>query len=132
MKETTRLMIKLYNIDKLGYDFMGYSLQKGDRYTYHHMIKPARENGKITIENGAILCGLTSHPYFHLVESKDPEIARVITSQMIDMNQKGYLDIHNLKCINDALKYFEREHCNDRGRKGKLLIKNDYLKRKKF
>lgn len=129
MKEVTKIMIKEYNIKKLGYDFMGYCLQKNDIYTFHHLIIPKRAGGKDEIWNGAVLCGNTSHPYLHIIESKDFDIFAYITSEMIDMNIKGHLDIDNLRRINDALKQFEKEHINDRTRKGKILIKEDYKKR---
>ena len=129
MKEITKLMIREFKIKQLGYDFCGYSLQKNDIYTFHHLIIPNRENGKAERSNGAILCGKTSHPYLHLIESKDYELFCYITSEMIDMNIKGYLDIQNLRYIDDCLTYFEREHCSDRGKKGKLLIKPEYTRR---
>lgn len=132
MKEITKLMIKEFNIKKLGYDFMGYSLQKGDIYTFHHLIVPKRFGGAESRENGAVLCGNTSHPYLHLIEYIDEEIFYRITSEMIDQNIKGKLDTENLRKIKGLLEYFEREHCNDRGKKGKLLIKEEYLKRNKF
>jgi hypothetical protein len=132
MKEITNLMIREFNINKLGYDFMGYSLQKGDIYTFHHLIIPARKGGKYERWNGAILCGETSHPYLHLIESKDYDMFTYITSEMIDMNIKGYLDIDNLRRIHDLLRQFEREYAGAKGKKGKALIKRDYRDRIKF
>lgn len=52
-----------------------------------------------------------------------------ITSEMIDENIKGSLDMDNLKRILDILHSFEREHCSDRGKKGNYLIKEEYLYR---
>ena len=118
-----------YKINQLGYDFMGYKLQKGDIYTFHHLIVPNRKGGPYAKWNGAILCGLTSHPYLHTIEAKDYDMFCFLTSEMIDMNIKGYLDINNLKRINDLLNQFEREHENDRSKKGKILIKQEYKKR---
>lgn len=132
MKEVTKLMINEFKIKQLGYDFMGYRLQQGDIYTFHHLIVPNREGGPYARWNGAILCGQTSHPYLHLIEAKDYEIFTYLTSEMIDMNIKGYLDIDNLKNISELLKQFEKEHINDRRSKGKALIKEDYLRRVKF
>lgn len=132
MKEVTKLMIRDYKIKELGYDFMGYHLNKGDIYTFHHLIVPNREGGKIERWNGAILCGQTSHPYLHLVEAKDYDMFCYITSEMIDMNIKGYLDIDNLRNIHDVLSQFEREHSGDRTKKGKVLIKEEYTRRQKF
>lgn len=131
MKQVTQLMIREFKIKQLGYDFMGFKLQKNDIYTFHHLILPAREGGKETRENGAILCGKTSHPYLHLIEAKDYDIFCYITSEMIDMNILGRLDEHNLKNIDELLTQFEKEHYNDKGKKGKRLIKEEYLRREK-
>lgn len=134
MREITKLMIREFNIKKLGYDFMGFRLNIGDIYTYHHLIVPHRHCKEMglgegyTRENGAILF-TTSHEYLHLIESKDLEIFNLITSEMIDENIKGYLDTYNLMKINDLLNCFEREHEYDRGRKGKILIKREYYNR---
>lgn len=134
MREITKLMIREFNIKKLGYDFMGFRLNKGDIATFHHLIVPHRNCKELglgegyTRENGAILF-TTSHEYLHLIESKDEEIFNLITSEMIDENIKGYLDTYNLMKINDLLNYFEREHENDRSKKGKMLIKREYYNR---
>lgn len=132
MKEITKLMINEFKIKQLGYDFMGYSLNKNDIYTAHHLIVPARRGGKLTRQNTAVLCGQSSHPYLHVIENKDEEIFYHITSEMLDMNIKGRLDVENLREIDGLLTYFEREHCSDRTRKGKMLIKEEYLRRGKF
>ena len=132
MKEITKLMIREFKIKEAGLDFMGYKLQKGDIYTAHHLIIPARNGGKLTRQNTSILCGGSSHPYLHLIENKDYDMFCYITSEMIDMNIKGYLDITNLRNIHDLLTQFEREHCSDRTCKGKTLIKDEYLRRVKL
>ena len=132
MRQVTKLMINEFHIDRLGYDFMGYSLQKNDIYTFHHLIVPKREGGPIARWNGAILCHDTSHPYLHTIEAKDYDMFCFLTSEMIDMNVKGYLDLKNLRNIDDLLKQFESEHCGDRTKKGKLLIKEEYTRRIRF
>lgn len=107
-------------------DFMGYSFTKNNA-SYHHLIIPRRLNGPETIENGAVLNGLTSHPYLHIIESKDLEIFNLITSEMIDENIKGRIDVENIKRIHDLLIYFEKEHDHDTTKKKKLLIKRQYV-----
>ena len=129
MKQVTKLMINEFKIKQLGYDFMGYRLQKGDIYTFHHLIIPRRNGGKTVRENGAILCGNTSHSYLHLIEAKDYDIYKYITIEMLDMNLKGYLDLKNIININRLLLYFEKEYGEVRGSKGKLLIKETYRER---
>ena len=45
MKEITKSMIKEFKLRELEFDFMGYKLQKGDIYTFHHLIVPNRSGG---------------------------------------------------------------------------------------
>lgn len=138
MKEITKIMVNDFKIMKLGMDFMGYHVNRKQDLSYHHLIVPRRHCKEAGLGdgylywNGAILRQNTSHDYLHLIESKDYDIFLAITSEMIDENIKGYLDISNLKRIHDCLSLFEREHCSDRSKKGKILIKDDYLKRRKF
>ena len=132
VKEVTKLLINDFKIRQLNYDFMGYSLQRGDIYTFHHFLIANRENGPYAYWNGVILCGKTSHPYLHLIESKDEERFYDITSEFLDMKNKGYLDIENLRYIDDILTNFEKEYCGKRSKKGKILIKEEYTKRVKL
>lgn len=138
MREITREMIKEYRLMKLGYDFMGYEIIDKQDLSFHHLIVPRRNckalglgNGYLKW-NGSILNQNTSHDYLHLIEAKDLDMFVAITIEMIDQNIKGYLDIENLKRIRDVLECFEREHLSDRGKNGRLLIKDDYVGRRKF
>lgn len=135
MKEVTKQMIKNFKIMKLGIDFMGYEVKRKESLSFHHLVIPHRDCHLYGLGegylywNGAILNQLTSHDYLHLIEAKDYELFLLITSEMIDENSKGYLDIENIRYIDDCLKAFEREHCSDRNKKGKLLIKEEYTRR---
>ena len=130
MKEITRQMIKIYNIKN--FDFMGYDIKRKESLSFHHLIIPHRESQKrgigdgYHIRNGAILVQTASHDYLHVIERTDYEIFCTLTSEMINMNIKGYLDTKNLRYIKDILLYFEREHDRDRNKKGRLLIKQEY------
>ena len=124
-------MIRMYKLRELGIDFMGYEYHKSDA-SYHHLIIPRRKGGTETIQNGAILMQSTSHNYLHTIEKYDLEIFEFITSEMIDENIKGYIDKENLHYIDDALKYFEHEYCSATTKKGKPLIKENYLHRNHF
>lgn len=126
MKSITNIMINLYNLKKI--DFMGYTFTRNNA-SYHHLIIPRRLGGLETVENGAVLNGKTSHPYLHKIESVDLDVFNYITSEMIDINIKGYLDKANLRHIDDILCLFEREHSGDTTKKGKLLIKEEYTRR---
>jgi hypothetical protein len=128
MKEVTKLMIREFKIYELGYDFLGYKLNKDDILTYHHLIVPKREHGKITRWNGSIIQRIP-HDYLHLIQNLDETLYYYLSSEMIDMNIKGYLDMKNIRNINEILCQFENEHDKDRNKKGKLLIKEEYKHR---
>lgn len=121
-------MIRLYQLKKLGFDFMGYTFNNKGQLSYHHLIVPKKYGGKSTIENGAILRQNTSHDYLHKIEPIDREIFELITNRMIEMNKNGKLDLDNLRIIRDLLLYFEKEHDHDTLSSGKLIIKREYVK----
>lgn len=133
MKPITKEMIKIYNIKKLKYDFMGYKIDKIQSLSFHHLIIPHKDSRAKGIGdgyllwNGALLVQDTSHDYLHIIEAIDREIFLAITQQMIEENQLGKLDIKNLKKIRDLLLYFEKEHSTIKNKKGKLLIKQKYI-----
>ena len=135
MREITKEMIKHYKLMSLGFDFMGYPIKKKSMLSFHHLIIPHKHCKELGLGegylwwNGAILNQSTSHDYLHLIQSKDDDMFSAITSEMIDENLKGYLDMGNLKYILDVLHCFEREHCSDRSKKGYYLIKDEYLYR---
>ena len=127
MKSITNLIIREYKINEI--DFMGYELK---RPSYHHLIIPRRLGGLESVENGAVLDGKTSHPYLHIIEGRDYGMFLDITSEIVDEKIKGYLDIKNLRRIGDILRCFEKEHSSDMTCKGRCLIKEEFIKDRRF
>lgn len=131
MREITKEMIKTFEIDKLGYDFMGYTFKRKDELSFHHLIVPHRECKRAGLGegylfwNGAILS--ISHEYLHVVERIRPDYFYAITSELIDENVMRKIEIENLKRIRDILLLFEREHCSDTNKKGHYIIKPSYV-----
>jgi hypothetical protein len=130
-------MIRDFKIKQLGYDFMGYEPQVGDMIHFHHLLVPRRMCKEYGLGEGyvrwnGVLLFSTPHAYLHLIEAKDLDIYLAITSEMLDMNFKGYLDTKNLRYIDDCLCEFEKEHINDKNKHGKHLIKSEYLQRNIF
>ena len=126
MKPVTKLMITEYAMKNV--DWMGYTLMRGDMFTYHHIEK--RENGgKITIENGAILCGKTAHPYLHIIEHIDPDMYQYINGILVSINRIRHIDVHLLEEIDRTLRIFEIENQGRKNAKGKSLIKDIYTER---
>ena len=135
MREITKIMYKKYALNKLKYDFMGYEFQRPEQLSFHHLIIPhrlckAKGLGEGYLEwNGAILRQNTSHDYLHIIERYDYDMFSAISSEMIDENIKGHLDMVNIRAIDDVLRCFEREYCGARSKKGHLLIKPEYTRR---
>ena len=107
---------------------MGYSLQKGDIYTFHHLLIPRRQGGPYAYWNGAVLC-TTPHQYLHVIENIDYDYFAYITSEMQDMKAKGYLDEKNLREINNILCEFEWKYKNYQTKRGKKMLRPEYLHR---
>lgn len=129
MKEVLRQMLRIYKpFSQM--DWLNYKLKKDD-VTFHHITK-REDNGKKTIENGAILMP-NSHSYLHLIECLDintyillNEIFKEVNGQMCEptMEQRQIID--------KILEEFENNHRWDKGNKGKLLVKRKYLDRCRF
>lgn len=134
MKQVTNLMINDFKIMQQGVDFMGFHVEHKQSLSFHHLIIARRNCARKNIPNdgyvywnGSILVQDTSHNFLHAIERVDDEIFYLITSEMIDQNLKGHLDKENLLKIKELLEYFEREHCADKTKKGKPLIKPEYI-----
>lgn len=124
MKNITREMIKIYNLDKLC--FMGYTLDR--TASYHHIIK-REHGGKETIENGAVL-NKNAHEYLHIIEYKDYDTFIAINKILkIINNQRDKPTKEQLQIISKLLSMFEEEHRYDKTSKNKRLIKHQYLER---
>ena len=136
MKNTTKLMIEKYALKKLKYDFMGYEFSRTNELSFHHLIVPYKdckilgiEQNGYSIWNGAILIQNVSHEYLHIIGNYDYEIFNRITNEMIEENIKGYLDLQNIKRIDNLLTCFEIKYCNVTNKKGYPIIREEYTKR---
>lgn len=125
MKGVTNLMFNEFKMGELGHDFMGFKLNKKDIVTFHHLVIPNRNGGPVARWNGAIIQRIP-HDYLHLIERVDYDMFCYITSEMIDMNHKGFLDAENIKNIHAILDEFEDKYDRATTRKGKQLIKREY------
>lgn len=133
MRKITREMIKEYELMNLGYDFMGYTFNKPNELSFHHLIVPKRDCQKYGLGdgylkwNGAILKQNTSHVYLHQIERVDRDMFIEISKILRDENELGRIDLQHLRAIRDVLTCFEREHGSDLTTKGKLLVKERYI-----
>lgn len=126
MKSITNLMIIKWNMTNQCW--MGYEVKRDNPFTFHHLRKKCH-NGKLEINNGAILTR-NAHEYLHIIESRDLDMYEYINAILKEINIQGYMPIERqLKAIDSILNQFAREHCGDRARNGNLLIKERYLKK---
>ena len=136
MREVTKNMVENFKLRELGYDFMGYDIDKVESLTFHHLIVPRKDCNLLGIEdegyvewNGSILVRNNSHDYLHIIEKYDFNIFLDVTSEMIDQNIKGRIDPKNIRLIDMLLKDFESEWDGEIGYNGRPLIKDAYRKR---
>lgn len=127
LKNITREMLKIYKpISNL--DWLNYKIVRADALTYHH-IKKRANGGKRSIENGAILTQV-AHRYLNLIECQDIDIYNAINKIFQVVNdQKSEPTLDQRQVLECLLRQFETEHRWDKGSKGKLLIKREYLRR---
>lgn len=134
MREITKLMVNDFNLKKLGYDFAGFHFNKVNELSFHHLIVPHRDSMSFGIGegyvywNGAILVQNTSHDYLHLIESVNRPMFLAITDELVRENKQGYLDADNIKRIHSIMEEFEDKYGEMRSKKGKLLVKKEYVK----
>lgn len=112
-------------------DFMGYEFNMQGS-SYHHLIIPRRKGGLITYENGAVLMQSVAHNYLHTIEKYDLDIFNCITKAMQNQKEKGYIDIEDLKYIKNCLLYFERYYGHLKTNKGKPIVKEYYITKRKI
>lgn len=134
MREITKLMVNDFNLKKLGYDFAGFHFNKTNELSFHHLIVPHRDSRSFGIGegyvywNGAILVQNTSHDYLHLIESVNRPMFLAITDELVKENIQGYIDVDNIRRIHSIMEEFEDKYGDVKSKKGKLLIKREYIK----
>lgn len=125
MREVTKQLIDIYQVKDI--DWMGYAVDRPQDITFHHIWKKS-DGGLYTIDNGAPLNGDTAHPYLHIIEAKDFDMYLYINNLLKNINTQGFKPTRNqLLAVRAILEQFEREHCSDRTKKGKQLIKTKYI-----
>lgn len=132
MRDITHEMIRIFKIDELEFDFMGYTFKRVDDLNFHHLIVPHSKCSDMRLKgtvlwNGSILKQSTSHEYLHIIEEYDRDMFNAITSEMIDENILRSLEINNLRYIRDILLQFEREHSGTTNKKGMPIIREEYV-----
>ena len=133
MKQVTHEMIEIFRINKLKYDFMGYTFKRTNELSFHHLIVPKREckaqglGEGYLFWNGAILKQDTSHDYLHIIERIDRKCFEKITEILVYENQMRKLDKESLIRIRELLLSFEERYKYEETKGGRRLIKSQYM-----
>ena len=133
MKDIKKNMIQIYNLEALGYDFMGYTFKKTNELSFHHLIIPRCKSEQEGIGdgyvqwNGAILNQRTSHEYLHRIEQIDRDTFLRITDLMVIENINKKIDKETLLRIRELLLAFENKHWGEAKNNGHQLIKSTYV-----
>lgn len=128
----TKLNDKLFydfELYKLGYDFMGYIFDSKKDISYHH-IQPRHYKGKTTYENGALLCRETSHNYIHTIEEYEFNLFIELSQILKDEHKCKAITKEHLQEIRLILEYFEREYKDKYTKRGNLIIREEYIRRR--
>lgn len=126
MKQITKEMLRIYK-PYSNLDWLNYKLVKRD-VTFHHIQKRV-DNGKRTIDNGALLMPI-AHEYLHLIEYRDIDTYIAINQIFKFVNQQMHEPTKEQRQILEyLLRTFESKHKYDKNSKGKILIQRKYLER---
>lgn len=131
MREITKTMIDEWGMSNM--DWMGYTLEKKEHFSFHHLIIPKRFGGKEVVENGAILIQQAGHDYLHTIERTERALFDELTWILIEINEQKHMPTkEQLIRINQVLKYFESKYSEETTSKGIPLIRQRYLRRTNY
>lgn len=128
MSRLRERLYKEYNLEQLGYDFLGYTFGTKKDLSTHHIL-PKHSGGKTKKDNLCVLNRYTSHNYIHLIEDTDYKIFLQVSKFLLEQVKKGEIGEEQLLRINDILEVFEQKYRDEEARNGELLIKPEYKER---
>lgn len=127
VKDITNQMIIMWGMTYT--DWLGF-FKDDDMFSYHHLRIAKRKGGPVTIDNGAILCKSTGHPYLHIIECHDRDKFLYLTKILIEINDQRYMPTFDQLVKMDAVfTEFEREHSADINSNGGYLIRDSFERR---
>lgn len=125
MSKLREKLYKQYDLESLGYDFMGYTFESKKQLSTHHII-PKHTGGQTKSRNLCVLNRFTSHNYIHLIEDYDYKVFLQISRELMEQVKQGKIDIQEIKNIFELLQFFEFKFRDETDRNGDLIIKPEY------
>ena len=125
MSRLRERLYKEYQLESLGYDFLGYTFENKKELSTHHII-PKHCGGQTKKNNLCVLNRFTSHNYIHLIEDYDYKAFMQISKCLMEQVKLGKVSIGEINTIFELLQEFEHKHKNLEDRNGVPLIKEEY------
>lgn len=125
MSRLRERLYKDYDLENLGYDFLGYTFESKKELSTHHII-PKHSGGQTKKNNLCVLNRFTSHNYIHLIEDYDYKTFLNISRCLMEQVKLGKVSIGEINIIYELLQEFEFKHKDLEDRNGDLLIKPEY------
>lgn len=125
MSKLREKLYKQYDLESLGYDFMGYTFESKKQLSTHHII-PKHTGGQTKSRNLCVLNRFTSHNYIHLIEDYDYKVFLQISRELMEQVKQSKIDIQEIKNIFELLQFFEFKFRDETDRNGDLIIKPEY------
>ena len=129
MSRLRERLYKEYNLEQLGYDFMGYEFDSKKELSTHHIL-PRHSGGQTKKNNLCVLNRFTSHNYIHLIEDTDYKVFLELSKYLLEQVKKGEISREQLLKIEDALQFFEYKFRDEEDRHGERLIKPEYKEKR--
>lgn len=128
MSKLKNKLFEGFQLEALGVDFLGYPFTNKKELTYHH-IQPKNCGGKTTYTNGALLTK-ESHSYIHIIEAYDYELFIQVSRELIGIHIDGKIIPERLERIHELLAFFECKFQGQYTKRGGLIIKEEYTRRR--
>lgn len=128
MSRLRERLYKAYNLEELGYDFMGFGFNSKKDLSTHHII-PRNSGGQTKKNNLCILNRNTAHNYIHLIEDYDYKVFLQVSKHLMEQVKMGKIDMDEIKRINELLCFFEDKFGKEETRNGNPLIKPEFKTR---
>lgn len=125
MSRLRERLYKEYQLESLGYDFLGYTFENKKELSTHHII-PKHCGGQTKKNNLCVLNRFTSHNYIHLIEDYDYKAFLKISKCLMEQVKLGKISIGEINTIYELLQEFEYKHKNTEDRNGDPIIKEEY------
>lgn len=129
MSRLRERLYKEYNLEQLGYDFLGYTFDSKKELSTHHIL-PRHSGGQTKKNNLCVLNRYTSHNYIHLIEDYDKKVFLQISSHLLKQVNLGKIDIDEIRQIIDLLEFFEFKYRDEESRNGEKLIKPEFKEKR--